>query len=231
MKANHSSLLSSNRQVGVAIGGLCLAAASTASAAIVVTDVSALSLTISTDSSLDQSIFFDLDHSGGGSGPFAGTSAVALPGVDFRIYAISGFDPTTEKPVIGFNDSGVVDGKLAAGDLIGESPFWSPMNPYELEDEDVGPWNGTNGEGYLGLRLGATGPDSLYGWALIDYQDTANTLTLKSFAYETELDQPILAGVTAVPEPENAAMLAAMLSGSLLIRTRRKSLRTKPEHV
>lgn len=231
MKANHSSLLSSNRQVGVAIGGLCLAAASTASAAIVVTDVSALPLTISTDSSLDQSIFFDLDHSGGGSGPFAGTSAVALPGVDFRIYAISGFDPTTEKPVIGFNDSGVVDGKLAADDLIGAGSSWSPMTLYELEDEDVGPWQGINGEGYLGLRLGATGPDSLYGWALIDYQDTANTLTLKSFAYETELDQPILAGVTAVPEPENAAMLAAMLSGSLLIRTRRKSLRTKPEHV
>ncbi len=231
MKTTHSTLLNSSRQVGGAIGGLSLAAASTASAAIVVTDVSALPLTISTDATLTQSIYFDLDHSGGGSGPFAGTSEVAVPGYDFQIRAQYGNSTMTEKPVIGVNDSGVVDGKLAENDLIGAGSSWSPLTTYELERDNVGPWQGTNGEGYLGLRLGSVGPDYLYGWALIDYQDDANTLTLKSFAYETELNQGILAGASAVPEPENAAALAAMLSGSLLLRTRRMSLRTKPEHV
>lgn len=223
---------------GTAATTISLLAAAGSQGAIVFTDVSASDLTILTDSASGQSIYFDLDHAG--SGPHAGLAAV--DSYDFRIYGGSNFStPSAEKPSISPVAGGVLSTaspadkhavKLGPGATIGVGDNWFTGGDSFLEQLDSYAWQGTNGVGYVGLRLPQGGSDYLYGWALLDYRDLTDQLTLKSFALETDLNRSILAGntVSAVPEPDHAVALSALLAGSALLRSRRRVARVETAH-
>lgn len=194
-------------------------------AAIVYTNLSS-PLTISTANTSNY-IYFDLDRSSAGP-VYARTTT--FTGNDFQIYSFA-----TEKPTIasipatgGVMLSGNNAAKLALGSSISASGTFT-QKPF-IENGDIGAWHTTEGEGYLGLRLPATGGSFYYGWALIDYRDAGNTLTLKSFAYENVADTAIAAGAgaSAIPEPANAAALSALIAGSTLLRSRRRVVRADP---
>lgn len=223
---------------GTAATTISLLAAAGSQGAIVLTNVPSPGLTISTDSTSGQSIYFDLDH--GGSGPYAGLATV--DSYDFQIFGgADGGTPTAEKPRIAPVAGGVLSAvspgnkhavRLGPGATIGVGDNWYAGGDSFLEHLDAGAWQGTNGEGYIGLRLAQGGSDYLYGWALLDYRDDTNQLTLKSFALETALNQPIQAGssVSAVPEPDHAMALSALLAGSALLRSRRRVARVETAH-
>jgi hypothetical protein len=168
-------------------------------------------------------VYFDLDRSGGGPSSY-------YAGADF--YASFLFS-MPEKPLLngGFgggpgrhslSDGGNNALRLALNSPITPSGSWVSF-PY-LEKNNVGPWQGTAGDAYLGLRLDAGSGNFRYGWARIDYNDAANSITLKDFAIEQTLNTPILAGdVGAVPEPGRALLLALGLGGAAL-RRRRKAM-------
>ena len=90
-----------------------------------------------------------------------------------------------------------------------------------LENGGTGYWQGFSGDAYLGLRLNAGGSNYRYGWARVNYNDPANTLTLKDFAIEQNINTTILAGAGAVPEPSRALLLALGLGGAALRRRRK----------
>ena len=203
------------------IGAIGLVSASAAHASLTTTDVSAQSLTIST-ATTGGTIYFDLDRSG--SAPYAGLSAGAVSGYDFSIHPDQ---YSVGKPTVSATGSNnVLNNKFSSGELIGaETGTWSTSEV--LGGVSGKPWDNTNGEGYLGLRMSAGGSDYRYGWALLDYEAGVGQVSLKSFGYETVLNQSIGAGagISAVPEPGNLSMLAALLSGSLLLRSRRRMVR------
>jgi hypothetical protein len=202
---------------GAAAAGL--ASAPAAQAAILYTDVADLTYNISSTGS----IYFDLDQSSGVA-PFASLSN--FTGADFRLYGTSG---NAEKPrIVGLNASSQIANssdvtylvnKFAANSPIGAS-YWLSSVGY-LENNNSGYWQGNSGDAYLGLRLNAGGSNYRYGWARINYNDTANTNTLKDFAIEQTLNTPILAGAGAVPEPGRAVLLALGLGGAALRRRRK----------
>jgi len=74
--------------------------------------------------------------------------------------------------------------------------------------------------GYMGLRFNFGDDSFYYGWAEVQ-RDADQTYTLLATGYNTEADQPILAGqtVAVVPEP---TMLALFAIGGLLMLRRRK---------
>ncbi|MEI7909533.1 MAG: hypothetical protein WCK77_07840 [Verrucomicrobiota bacterium] len=209
------------------IGAISLVSASAAHASLTTTDVSALDLTISTNTD-GGTIYFDLDRSG--SAPYAGFVAGAVSGYDYSIHPDGSFNG---KPTVSATGShSVQNNKFSSGALIGAEGTWGTSAV--LDSGTVGgPWNGTNGEGYLGLRMSAGGSDYQYGWALLDYEDGAGQISLKSFGYESVLNQSIGAGagISAIPEPGNMSMLAALLSGSVLLRSRRRMVRQDSHEV
>jgi len=210
------------------IGVIGLVSASAAHASSIATNVSAQNLTISTNSDGGGTIYFDLDRSG--SAPYAGFSTGAVSGYDFSIRPNADFNGKPTVVATDFNS--VLNNKFSSGALIGaETGTWETTA--ELTNIwSTGPWNGTNGEGYLGLRMSAGGSDYRYGWALLDYESDADQISLKSFGYETALNQSIRAeGISAIPEPGNMSMLAALLSGSVLLRSRRRMVRQDPHGI
>lgn len=205
---------------GAAAAGL--ASAPAAQAAILYTDVADLTYNISSTGS----IYFDLDQSSGVA-PFASLSN--FTGADFRLYGTSG---NAEKPrIVGLNASSQIANssdvtylvnKFAANSPIGAS-YWLSSVGY-LENNNSGYWQGNSGDAYLGLRLNAGGSNYRYGWARINYNDDpANSITLKDFAIEQNINIPILAGAGAgaVPEPGRAVLLALGLGGAALRRRRK----------
>ena len=195
-------------------------------AAIVYTNLSS-PLMISTEDTTN-SIYFDLDRSS--AGPVY-ASTTTFTGYDFRIYNFAMEKPMIESLLT--NGGAMYDGsisaqKLTLGSSISASGAFT-QKPF-IENEGIGLWEGTEGEGYLGLRLPRTESSFYYGWALIDYRDAGNTLTLKSFAYENVADTAIAAGAgaSAIPEPANAAALSALIAGSTLLRSRRRVVRADP---
>lgn len=214
MKTNFAlfRMLTAGCAVAAMIG--CLTPAG-ANGAIVFTDGS-LPLTITAG----QQILFDLDRSGGVA-PYARSSPFV--GMDFFL-GFGGDSPEwptcwSLSPGAFMLRTGSDLSKLAYGDVISSSQTDWSFNPGPLEGDDTGVWNGTEGSGYLGLRL-ENGSDFFYGWALIDYFDSTNTMVLKSFAIETIPNQAITAG--AVPETDQAVALSIVLAGSALLRSRRR---------
>jgi len=90
-----------------------------------------------------------------------------------------------------------------------------------FENEGSGNWfNDTAGDiGYAALQNTSTDKEI---WLAIDYDDTANTLKLISFAYADNADN-VTAG--QVPEPAETGALMALAAGSVaLYRGRQKRL-------
>ncbi len=94
---------------------------------------------------------------------------------------------------------------LERGELIGEvlgspyswtsQPAWVVHYSFGAPDESYGPW-AKEGEKYLGLKLVKDG-SVYYGWAHVKLNRMLNAkqrLTLESYAYNPEPDQPIRAG-------------------------------------
>ncbi len=114
---------------------------------------------------------------------------------------------------------------LIGGDTLPTNMGWSDTDfRYTfMRDYDPGgvsgPWVGVN-HGILGLHFDIDG-NRHYGWADISY-DNDYTMTLHSWAYETQAGVPIMAGT--VPEPSTWALfLCGGITLLVRIRQRRKS--------
>ena len=221
MKTNTTSTHASSpswNAYATALGGLAAVGASVPSAQagldILYTDIPDLTMDV-----LTQSIQFDLDHSG--TAPYAAINATpsgsdflldGTPGVSENVGAVGAANRTI---------AGYYILKLSAGATIDSSLPWT-AGPTYFEFYDVGIWQG-GGEGYVGLRI-QNGANFNYGWALVNYDDAGNQLTLKSFALERTINTPIVAGdATSVPEP-SSALLLALGAGGMALRRRREAL-------
>ena len=87
-----------------------------------------------------------------------------------------------------------------------------------MADKGAGPW-GSGGEGYLGLAI-SSGADKRYGWAQVVYDPSGDTLTLKAFALESDLN--VGAPISAVPEVSRPLALALGLGGLACLQARRR---------
>ena len=186
-----------------------------AGAAIVSADFSSSPFTIGDTTS---SIYIDFE---------AGTaSTVSDVNQDVRLAFVS----NTEKPrVEAVNSSGWAAASYTAGPYsvsfasklsFGDSIPLSGSSTAYLEKNSSSPgspWNTPNdGIGYLGLSKGP-----LQSWLRVNYNDTANTLSLLGVGYNS--DGSLLAGQTAaVPEPGASAAAAALLAGGVAAYSRRR---------
>ena len=224
-KVNSSSSSRSLKGYATAISGLAAAAtfAPPAEAGILHTDIPDLTM-----STINELIDFDLDQSG--TSPYAILNG-SPTGVDFRLRSTGVTDVTTAVSFNGAQMAGYYLLKLSAGTTIDSSLPWHMGNVaynvtyFEFFDSDAGTgWQG-GAEGYIGLRI----PDFLggynYGWALLNYDDAGNTMTLKEFAIEQTVDTAIAAGDTGtvVPEPSSLALLALGAGATCLANRRRKT--------
>ena len=204
-----------------------LASAPSSEAAALYTDNADLTLL----ATFGTGIYFDLDQSSAGP---TYASNLNFAGQDFRLYFYRGgsLGGETEKPsIVGATSaaqaasSGIYASRLAANALISSSLSFSSSYRY-LERSGSGPWQNSFGDAYLGLRIDAGGGDFRYGWARVSYSDAANSMTLKDFAIEQQLNTGILAGDTVgapapVPEPGRMMLLALGIGGAALRRRRK----------
>jgi len=180
-----------------AVAGTVIAAANTADAQIVYTDIIPDS-TVTTDSA-----YYDLDLNNDGTFDFrfnltlypGGTSSSALPS-----FNKVGVTPLNSNLIAG-SATGAYIYPLAmnAGDTVQASltfnmgssqsmgSYWGGTAPY-------GNWLGVNDK-YIGLQLDVSG-SIYYGWARLDVSATGNAFTIKDYAYMNAVNQPIVAGAT-----------------------------------
>jgi hypothetical protein len=116
--------------------------------------------------------------------------------------------------------------KLAAGAAIGPGQGFltAPVGVLQTLAATVrsyGAWRPLpSGTAFLGLRFG-DGTNFNYGWAEIAI-DSSGNMNLTRFAYNTALNQQILAGQTPVPEPSSAVLLVLGAAGMAAYRKRRE---------
>lgn len=72
---------------------------------------------------------------------------------------------------------------------IGNGTSWT-------HDKDAGYWWPSMEDRYLGVHFVDAGSNYHYGWIRCSVLDSAEVLVIKDFAYETEIEQPIIAGDT-----------------------------------
>ncbi|HTI70530.1 MAG TPA: hypothetical protein VMF06_11230 [Candidatus Limnocylindria bacterium] len=111
--------------------------------------------------------------------------------------------------------------KYSLGNTIDSTATWQSAGNLYKPATDTDPALGyfpPGTRGYLGLQI-PNGGGFNYGWADVSH-NADSTLTLHRFAVETDLNQPIAAGV--VPEP-SSAFAAALVAGSFAaFRARRR---------
>jgi hypothetical protein len=109
--------------------------------------------------------------------------------------------------------------KYSYGASISDGEQFSKNDSYSLfsrgatKSPDFGP------NSYMGFRVGS-GSNYNLGWIEVTWNGT--DFEIKSAAYESTLNTPILAGVTAVPEPSTGALAALVLGGAALGVARRR---------
>lgn len=204
-----------------ALGGLAAAGvAAPADASVLYTGN--VNLTMNT---VTENIYFDLDHSG--PGPYVWFNPSSVPtDADLQLRATGSTAVTT---TVAWNSvvetAGYYLSKLSAGTTIDASlPWWtSGLNYFQFGGG--GAWNGSNGDGYLGLRI-KHGSSYNYGYAHISFDDANNLMTLLDFAIETTPDTAISTAdqgastTPSAPEP-STLMLAALGLGGVALRRRR----------
>jgi hypothetical protein len=87
-----------------------------------------------------------------------------------------------------------------------------------------GDWLGK--KGYLGLQFQDADAATHYGWAKLEVPGDLSSLILYGFAYETDIDTPILAGAgdpSPVPLPSSLALLASGAAGLLAYRRMKRA--------
>jgi hypothetical protein len=209
-----------------AIGSAALAAVpGSASAAVVISDPADVSTAFSVNTASSTNVYFDVDGGASGNAPFAGAD-----------YFLNYTNDSAEKPelaaLLSTNALGPVQAakggtsndytvKFGSGAVIDAAhPTWASNGWLENGNNNDGLWT-SNGVGFAGLRfdLGGTGSFN-YGWARIDYNDDANTMTLLDFAYETT---PNVGITTPIPEPHSLALAALGAAGICALRQRRQN--------
>ena len=221
---DEKSLASSLAAYAAAAGAVGLsAAAQPATAAVIYSNPSDLSTAFVTDSASSTNVYFDLDGGTSANAPFAGAD-----------YLLNYTNDSVEKPELAALASTNLLGPLqlakggtandyalkfgSGASVSGSHPAWTPNGWLENGNNNDGLWT-SNGEGFLGLRVDFTNSGSFnYGWARVDYNDDAGTMTLLDFAYETQSDVAI---VTPVPEPHSMAIAALGAVGMSALRRRR----------
>jgi hypothetical protein len=200
----HSNRSSTSRILGAA--AVTATTATLGHSGILYTDYSAAPISID---SFEKNIFVDFDTA-------TATSSGVQPGTDMTMF----FFYSSEKPAASARNGFDVIGnagyatKLTYGTSIGSLGGSSAY----LEYRNSGPWQGTEGQGYLGFFNSASGARA---WLDITYLDSVNTLSLNRVAVNT--DGPLLVGQTAaIPEPASAAALAALLAGGTAAFARRR---------
>jgi hypothetical protein len=143
-----------------------------------------------------------------------------------------GFDSNSEKPELSFINTDYVAASSGGTQYVARYNFGETLDflnntsitsPH-FEFAGIGPWkDDTAGNvGYAALQNTATSKEM---WLAIDYDDTANTLKLISFAFANNTDN-VTAG--QVPEPAETGALMALAAGSVaLYRSRKKRLAHK----
>ena len=198
----HSNRSSTSRILGAA--AVTATTATLGHSGILYTDYSAAPISIDKL----QSIFVDFD------------TATASRGMTGQEARIDFYFNENEKPRIltvnGFN--AIANSSFATKLTYGTSIGSLGGGLAYLEVNNSGPWQGTEGQGYLGFFNPNSGAKA---WLDITYLDSANTLSLNRVAVNT--DGPLLVGQTAaIPEPASAAALAALLAGGTAAFARRR---------
>jgi hypothetical protein len=118
--------------------------------------------------------------------------------------------------------------RLSANTTIDQNLSFPTYSRIFLARFASGPWGSYYGDtisGFLGLAI-QNGTDVNFGWAEVEWyhgSDTTtdpSTITLKRFAYQTEVNTPIEAG--AIPEPATAGLFAALAAGAGALALRRR---------
>lgn len=199
------------------------AAGQPAAAAVVYSNPPDVSTVYGGSSASSTNVYFDLDGGTSTNAPFAGAD-----------YLLNYTNDSVEKPELAAlastNALGLV--QLAKGgtsndyafkfsngaNVGGSHPTWTPNGWLENGNNNDGLWT-SNGVGFLGLRVDLANSGSFnYGWARVNYNDDAGTMTLLDLAYETS---PGVAITTPVPEPHSMAIAALGAVGVSALRRRR----------
>jgi len=105
---------------------------------------------------------------------------------------------------------------ISDGEQFSRNPSYSLFSRGATKSPDFGL------NSYMGFRV-ESGSNYNLGWIEVTWDGT--NFEIKSAAYESTLNTPILAGVTAVPEPSTGALAALVLGGTALGVARRRRKR------
>lgn len=181
-----------------ALAGTIIAAANTADAQIVYTDIIPDS-TVTTDGGS-----YDLDLNNDGTFDFTFNLTINPGG------SSSSAPPPYNKVGVAALNSNLVAGSatgayiyplaMNAGDTVKPSLTWNmgtsqSMGSYWGGTAPYGNWLGKTNK-FIGLKLDVSG-SIYYGWARLDVTPTATAFTIKDYAYMNAVNQPIVAGASA----------------------------------
>ena len=184
------------------------------------------------------SIFFDFHTGTAQNNHFAGEQFYVLRSNNGARNAAFFYAEGPQNHVIGHQATlpgGIYQypGKLAAGAPIGAAgPWLVQVPPFSMTLAIQHPPNGfgdwypvPSGPAFLGLRFSDDGGVNYnYGWAELTIAADYN-MTLSRFAYDTVLNEQILAGQTSsVPEPSSAVLLVLGAAGMAAYRRQRRQL-------
>nr|NJM03980.1 hypothetical protein [Desulfobacula sp.] len=172
-------------------------------------------LDLNGDGTVDFSSGWTMMISGNLYGLYAYTAAVGnMEFINNKLGGIAGSEmPGFIVPL----DYGILIGPIVPKGLIwsfnsNDGMMWTSRDFYSTPMETYsGIWNDVKGK-YLGFKL-IDWTESFYGWIQFD-TDSQNNITLIDYAYESNPNTAIQAGVSQVPIPSS---LGALFSGLLII--------------